>query len=143
MISAENEIFSIIATQLRGEYPGIYVSGEEVRTPAFSNSSIAVSIVESSNTVLQRMRTNVIENAVTVMFEVNVDSNRGSGKKAEVKDVIAFIDEQFEVLGFARIMCNPIANLQDATVYRMVARYEGVIMPEYEADKIIYRVYST
>lgn len=142
MISAENQVFSSIATELRAEYPGIYVSGEEVRTPAFENSSAAVSIVENSNTVLQKMRTLKIENAVSVMFEVNVYSNKIGYKKSEAKDIMAFIDERFERLGFTRIMCSPIANLQDATIYRITARYEGVIMPEYGVDETIYRVYT-
>ena len=142
MISVENFVFSPIAVDLRAQYPGIQVVSEELRSPAFENSSIAVSILEASNSIYQKMRTTTIENAVQTMFEVNVYSNDTVYKKIEAKEVMAFIDERFENLGFTRIMCTPMANLQDATIYRITARYEGVVMPEYGVDETIYRIYT-
>lgn len=143
MISVENFIFSRISKKLREEYPGAYVSGEEVRTPAFEDSSIAVSIVEASNSVYRRMTTTTIENAAQVMYEVNVYSNKVGYKKSEAKEVLAFIDEQFSQMGLVRTMSTPMANLQDATIYRIVARYSGVVMPEYGVEGTTYRIYTS
>lgn len=127
MIDIENDVFNSIAVPLREKYPGIYVTGEEIRAPAFEKSSIAVSIEEKDNGVYQKMRTVTIENAAQLMYEVQVHSNRVGYKKAEAKEVMGFIDEQFARLGFTRTMCSPVSNLQDATIFRLVARYEAVV----------------
>lgn len=124
MIDAENFIFNRLANVLRGAYPGIWVVGEYIDVPA---DFPAVSIVESDNSVLTRQSTLNIENAVSVMYEVNVYSNLARGRKQQAKAIMAALDEEFSKMNFVRISCNPISNLQDATIYRMVARYEAVI----------------
>ena len=124
MIDIENIVFSSIAGVLRAEYPDIFVSGEFTDLPA---KFPAVTIVESDNSIVQRMRTTNIENAANVMYEVNVYSNKIGYKKSEAKEILSTIDEEFSRLGFARTMCNPVANLQDATIYRIVARYEAAV----------------
>ena len=130
----ESFLFSQIAGALRASYEGIFVSGEYVDRPA---KFPAVTIVESDNSVLQKMRTAApnLENAVSLMYEVNVYTNSVGYKKSEAKDIIETIDNEFSKMGFTRTMCNPVSNLQDATIYRIVARYEGV------ADKD-FRIYT-
>lgn len=128
MISPENFVFNEVATELRATYPNIFVAGEFNDAPA---KFPAVTIVEADNSVLQKMSTLNIENAVSVMYEVNVFSNIISGKKQETKKILATIDEVFASLGFTRTMCNPVANLQDNKIYRMVARYTGVCDKNY------------
>lgn len=134
MIDIENQVFSTIATALRAQYSGIFVSGEFNDVPARFPS---VTIVESDNSVLQKMRTIApnLENAVSLMYEVNVYTNSVGYKKSEAKDIMETIDNEFSKMGFTRTMCNPVSNLQDATIYRIVARYEGV------ADKN-FRIYT-
>ncbi|WP_283619356.1 hypothetical protein [Flavonifractor plautii] len=134
MIDIENQVFSTIATALRAQYSGIFVSGEFTDVPA---RFPAVTIVESDNSVLQKMRTAApnLENAVSLMYEVNVYTNSVGYKKSEAKDIMETIDNEFSEMGFTRTMCNPVSNLQDATIYRIVARYEGV------ADKN-FRIYT-
>lgn len=132
MIDIESQVFSSVANVLRVEYPGIFVSGEFTDLPA---KFPAVTIVESDNSIVQRMRTTNIENAVSVMYEANVYTNTVGYKKSEAKDIMETVDEEFTKLGFARTMCNPVANLQDATIYRMVARYEATV----DKDLWVYR----
>ena len=126
MIDIENQVFSVVAGTLRNTYNGIFVSGEMTDTPA---RFPAVTIVESDNSVLQRMSTYApyIENAASLMYEVNVFTNTIGYKKSEAKDIMESIDQEFSKLGFTRTMCNPVSNLQDATIYRVVARYQGVV----------------
>lgn len=132
MIDVESIVFSQVAEALRLTFPGIFVSGEYVDTPA---KFPAVTIVESDNAVVQRMRTTKIENAVTLMYEVNVYTNTVGYKKSEAKDIMESIDNEFVKLGFARTMCNPISNLSDATIYRMVSRYTATV----DKDLWVYR----
>ncbi|MBO5967265.1 MAG: hypothetical protein J6S14_02065 [Clostridia bacterium] len=124
MIDLENDIFSAVADVLRTAHPGVYVTGDYVNKPP---SFPAVSIVENGNSVVQRYRTLNIENAVSVMYECNVYSDKASGKKSEAKAIAATLDDAFASIGFTRTMRNQVPNLNDATIYRIVCRYEAII----------------
>lgn len=133
MIDVESEIFNKVSTALKEKYPNTYVTGEYLRTPP---SFPCVSIEERDNSSLRSTQTSSsLENHVVLMYEVNVYSNKKSGKKAECRALISVVDEEFMRLGFNRRMLNPIPNLEDATIYRITARYQAV------ADKnhVIYR----
>ena len=49
----------------------------------------------------------------------------------EAKELLQTVDEEFSKLNFTRILMNPVANLNDATIYRIVARYQAVVDKEY------------
>ena len=124
MIDIENDVFTAVASALRTAFPGIFVAGEYVRQPP---SFPTVTVIENGNSVTQRYRTLNIENAASVMFEVNVYSNKPDGKKSEAKAIAAVIDDVFSGIGFTRTMKNQVANLNDASIYRIVCRYEAVV----------------
>lgn len=133
MIDIENDIFNAVATVVRDKYPDIYMVGEYVKTPP---KFPFVSLVEMDNQSYQRTEdSGSSENHASVMYEVNVYSNKTVGKKTECKTIAAVIDEQMLALGFARTMLQPIPNLDDATIYRMVGRYSAII----SKNKVIYR----
>lgn len=133
MIDIENEIFQRLATIVRNKYPKIFMTGEYVKAPP---SFPCVSIIELDNQVLRSTRdSSNIENHVQVLYEVNVYSNKTSGKKSECKTILAIIDSEMGELGFTRTMMNPIPNEENATIYRVVARYRAII----SKDKTIYR----
>lgn len=133
MIDIENQVFTRAATPVWENYPSAFVSGEYVKTPP---SFPAVSIVEMDNLPYESSQsTESVENHVSVTYEVNVYSNLTKGKKAECKAIIALIDEVMSALGFTRIVLNPVPDMNDATIYRMVARYRAVV----SRDEIIYR----
>lgn len=125
MIDIENELFTIIATALREAYTGIFVTGEYVRQPP---KFPAVSIVEMDNSVYQRgVDSADVEQFANVMYQVDVYSSLNKGRKAQAKAIIALIDEQFARFGFIRNFLNPVPNFDDATIYRMTARYRAVV----------------
>jgi len=124
VVDLENDIFDYAAKALRAAHTGIDVAAEYVEMPAkFPH----VSIVEADNRILERMRTNNIENAVAVMYEVNVYSNKASGKKSEAKAIANTLDDVLSGIGFTRTFREQVPNLMDATIYRIVCRYEAVI----------------
>ena len=133
MIDIENDIFNTVAKVVRAKYPDIYMVGEYVKTPP---KFPFVSLVEMDNQSYQQTEdSGSSENHASVMYEVNVYSNKTVGKKGECKEIAAVVDEQMLALGFARTMLQPIPNLDDATVYRMVGRYSAII----SKNKVIYR----
>ena len=133
MINVENDIFNIVAHAIRNVYPDIYISGEYVKSPP---KFPAVSIVEMDNSAYIRTQTNdSVENHAELMYEVNVYSNKTSGKKSECKAIATLIDNELAALDFSRTMLQPIPNMDDATIYRMIGRYTAVI----SKDKKLYR----
>lgn len=133
MIDIENAVFTTVATVVRDKYPNIHIVGEYVRTPPKFPS---VSLIEMDNTGYEKTEdSGCVENHASVMYEVNVYSNKKVGKKSECKAIAALIDEQMSALGFARKMLQPIPNMDDATIYRMVSRYSAII----SKDDVIYR----
>ena len=133
MIDIENEIFSIVSKAVRAKYPKIYMTGEYIKVPP---SFPCISLIEVDNQVYRNTRTtDSNENHVQVMYEVNVYSNKKSGKKSECKTILALIDNLMIDLGFTRSLLTPIPNEEDTTVYRMVARYRAIV----SKDKVIYR----
>ncbi len=134
MIDIENELFDKLRKSVLETYKGAYVTGSYEKTPP---SFPCISIIEVDNRAFARTSSSDnVENHVEVMYEVNVYSNKSSGRKSECKGIIALIDEQMQRLGFSRIMLSPIPNEDtEVTIYRMVARYRAVISKE----KVIYR----
>ena len=137
MIDAENEIFTLIATQLRDVFPGINVTGEYTREP---DKFPCVSIEEKNNAAWRNSRTqDSNEQHAAVMYEINVYSNRLTGKKQECKNILAVADEAIMTLGFTRTMISPIPNLGDATIYRLTARYQAIIGTDANGRFIVYK----
>ena len=133
MIDIESSVFNTVATKVREQFPDIYMVGEYVKSPS---TFPAVSLVEMDNAV----RTDTIdsgsnENHANVMYEVDVYSNKTTGKKSECKAIIALIDQEMLALGFVRVTLTPVPNMNDSTIYRMVGRYRATV----SADNKIYR----
>ena len=133
MINVENEIFSIIENAVRKVYPDSYIIGEYVKSPP---KFPCISLVEMDNSVYTRTQTDSsVENHAELMYELNVYSNKKSGKKSECKAIATLIDNELATLGFSRTMLQPIPNMDDATIYRITGRYTAVV----SKDKAIYR----
>ena len=133
MINVENEIFDIVSKAVRENCPSAFISSEYIRTPS---KFPFVSLIEMSNTAYDRTQTNgSLENHASLMYEVNIYSNKTSGKKSECKAIASLIDNELAALGFSRTMLQPIPNMDDATIYRMTGRYTAVV----SKDKKLYR----
>lgn len=123
MIDVESKVYTPIAVGLRNAFSGIFVSGEYVKAPS---SFPHASIVEMDNyTSTDRVDTSDTERFATIMYEVNVYSNKAVGKKTECKEIMAFIDDLMYKMNFKRLSLAPVPNMDDATIYRMTARYRA------------------
>ena len=133
MIDIENEVFNKVSEAVKAVYPSVFISGEYIRTPS---KFPFVSLMEMSNTAYDRTQTDgSLENHASLMYEVNIYSNKKSGKKSECKAIAALIDNELATLGFSRTMLQPIPNMDDATIYRITGRYTAVI----SKDTKLYR----
>ena len=133
MIDIENQVFDRVAKRVREQFPNIFIVGEYVKSPS---SFPAVSLMEMDNAVRESsMDSSSNENHANVMYEVNVYSNKTTGKKSECKEIIALIDMEMTAMGFVRSTLTPVPNEYDSTIYRMVGRYKAAVSSNHK----IYR----
>ena len=125
MIDIEGEVFNRVATRVRGQFPNIFIVGEYVKSPS---SFPAVSLMEMDNSIHEStVDSGSNENHANVMYEVNVYSNKTTGKKSECKAIVALIDQEMSAMGFVRSTLTQIPNEYDSTIYRMVGRYRATV----------------
>lgn len=133
MIDIENLVFDRVAKRVREQFPNIFIAGEYVMSPP---SFPAASLMEMDNSIRDdTVDSGSNENHANVMYEVNVYSNKTTGKKTECKSIIALIDKEMVDMGFVRQSLTPVPNEYDSTIYRMVGRYKAAVSSDYK----IYR----
>ena len=133
MIDIENAVFNRVVVRVQEAFPDIFMTGEYVNSPA---SFPAVSLVETDNsTRIETIDSGSNENHANVMYEVNVYSNKETGKKGECKAIIAVIDEEMLAMGFSRSTLTPVPNEYDSTIYRMVGRYRAVVSSDLKISR--------
>ena len=136
MIDIENYVFNNISKELRKKFQNIFVKSEYVKNVS---EFPCVFINEKTNAVLQETSDEIIENHVNLMYQVDIFSNLTSGKKAECKKILKIVDDGMVKMGFVRILCEPIENLEDATIYRITARYSAIVGRKINGINQVYR----
>lgn len=122
MIDIENQIYSPIRTALVNAYEGIFVTSEPTATSA---KFPAVSIVQEDNYMsINKLDNSGAERFATIMFQVDVYSNKASGRKSQCKEIMNTIDTMLFALNFTRISLTPIPMANDG-YYRLTARYRA------------------
>lgn len=142
MIDPENAVFTEISSTLRDIYGigKIFVSGEYVDVP---KSFPCVTITQSDNRIIQSRRDlRNIENAVVLLYDVNVYSNYTKGKKNEAKQIQKVIDDCFNRMGFQRVTMQQMANLADGTIFRLFSRYQGVDEMRIENEDEVHWIFG-
>lgn len=123
MIDIEKMVYTPIAEVLRERFKGIEVSGAYVNAPA---KFPYVSIVEQDNYMsVNRLDSSDSEKFATVMYEVNVYSNKSASKRAVCREIMGVIDEMLYKRNFIRLSMSPVPNMENGTIYRLVARYRA------------------
>ena len=120
MIDCENEVYTRVATELRTSFPGINITGEYLNTPS---SFPHVSIIQSDNAVIRDRLDSSSNETDSCTFEINIYSNKSPGKKTECKAIARTIDSILFSMNFIRLAMTPVPNMEDASIYRIVARY--------------------
>ena len=122
MIDIESQIYSPIRTALVNAYDGIFVTSEPTATSA---KFPAVSIVQQDNYMsINKLDNSGEERFATIMFQVDVYSNKASGKKSQCKEIMNVVDTMLFALNFTRLSLTPIPMANDG-YYRLSARYRA------------------
>ena len=122
MIDIEAKIYSPIRTALVNAYDGIFVTSEPTATTA---KFPAVSIVQQDNYMsINKLDNSGTEQFATVMFQVDVYSNKASGRKSQCKEIMGVVDTMLYGMNFTRLSLTPVPMANDG-YYRLTARYRA------------------
>ena len=125
MIDVNNEIFTNVATSVRGKHTGTSVTGEYTRKPS---KFPAVTLDETQNVIVDRLEdSSNTENFAGVAYRLQVFSNKRTGKKAEAREIFATADAEMRRMGFRRVTYTTTPEIYDSTIYCIMATYEAVI----------------
>lgn len=117
MIDIESKVVNRVIDAIgnRAEVSSIYVNSP--------SSFPYISIIESDN--YMSYLDNGDEKYATLMYEVNVYANDDL-KKSTARNLLKILDKEMYAMNFTRISMTPVPNMEDATIYRLTARYECV-----------------
>lgn len=133
MIDIQNEVFTVVATELRATHEGVAVTGEYIRKPS---NFPAVTLDEVENvTVATLVDSSDVEKYAGLTYRLQVFSNKTAGKKAEARAIFATADRVMLGLGFRRITYTTTPEIYESTIYSITATYEAVS----DANGIIYK----
>lgn len=132
-MDVETELFDDVAKAVLAEYPKAFVSSEHVEAPP---QFPALSVVESDN-VEDRAGVDSSGDEVraALTYTVNVYSNSQAQAKGECKGILAIVSGVMRRSNMARTMASVVDNARDPTIYRMTARYTGLV----GRDGVMYR----
>ena len=123
MIDKENEVYTRVNEIVMDKFPKANMDSEYVSFPAgFPHVSLYQS---DSYTPSNREDNSLKPKFAVITFDVNVYSNKKTGKKQECKKIMNEIDDVMHSMNFRRIVMTPVPNLNDSTIYRLTARYQG------------------
>ena len=125
MLDYMNEIYTLVATDVRAKHEGVSVSGEYTRRPS---EFPAVTLDEIENvTVAELVDSSDTEKFSGVTYRLQVFSNRASGKKSEARAIFATADSVMLGLGFRRITYTTTPEIYESTIYSITATYEAIV----------------
>lgn len=132
MNQIENEVFTKVKNKITTELGSdkVFVTGEYTPTPPFL-PCVFISEADNFNAGFDGCNHEIVTG---VMYEVEVYSNKQNGKKAEAKSIMAIVDGAMTPLGFRRTLLQQVPNMQDATIFRLTARYTAAVI-----NNTIYR----
>ena len=130
MIDYSNEVFSVVAKDLRSLYSGIQVIGEYVETPA---KFPAVTLDEVNN-VPVHLDSGATNKYARVLYRCQVFCN-GEGKRQKARTIYDTVDRILMGNGLYAKSYTTTPAIYNSEIYCITATYEGVI----GEDGVIYR----
>lgn len=124
MIDKENEVFTRVRERILEAFPDASVDSSYQPVPSgFPH----VSIYQSDAFVpSDKVDSSVLSKYLSMTFMVQVYSNKEKGRKQECKKLMSIIVDTMEWMNFRMIVLTPVPNLNDSSIYRLSAQFEGM-----------------
>lgn len=137
MTNVQPQLFTEIATEVRSQFPGTFVTGEWVDAPA---QFPCVSIVEADNYFDRSSFDNTLkENLAVLMYQVTVFSNKQTGKRFQCVEILSLIDDMFRMKNAIRIgRTESYVDPSTKKIYQMTARYRVRVKDDGEGNYTFY-----
>ncbi len=130
MIDKSNEIFSIVASDLRSSYEGIKVVGEYVSDPTVFPT---VTIDETQN-IPTHLDSAGLPKYAEVVYRVQVFCN-GVGKRAKAREIYGTVFERLSLMGLVGVTYTTTPVVYNSEVYCITGTFRGVL----DRNGVIYR----
>lgn len=130
MIDHSNEVFSVVAKDLRSLYSGIQIIGEYVETPA----QFPTVTLDEINNVPVHMDSGDTNKYARVTYRCQVFCN-GSGKRQKARSIYNTLDRILMGVGLIAKSYTTTPAIYNSEIYCITATYEGVM----GEDGVIYR----
>lgn len=133
MIDVEVDLFDEVAREVLEEYPNAFISSEYVEAPP---QFPALSIIETNNVTNEDTEdSSGQEKMSAITYTVDAYSNSATSAKQVCKRILSIVSRVMRQCNMTRTMCAVMDNARDPTVYRMTARYIGLV----DENLVMYR----
>lgn len=120
MTDIENEIVTGLATAISRD-----VETDYLRQPS-SFPFVRFNYIDSYNYTATATSARA-GNHDRQMYQLEVYSNKRSGKRTEAWSIANLADAYLRSIGLVKTSLSPIPNFEDSTIYRIVGRYTSVV----------------
>lgn len=125
MIDKENEVYTRVRERVMQDFPEVVMDSSYQPVPSgFPHVSL---FQQDSFVPQEQLDSATYPKFESLMFDVQVYSNKTSGRKQECKQIMAVIDTVMSEMNMRRTILTPVPNLNDASIYRLTARYEVMV----------------
>ena len=128
VVDYEAEIYDAVSSAAKEQFPELKTASWAAAIPA---SFPFAHIVQTEDYDYSPSLTSSHANeARHLTFEVNVYSDKASGRKAEAKSISLFIAQVFKALGFVQTLGGrplDLTDTRDRAIARYMSRYEGLV----------------
>lgn len=136
MTNVQPYLYTAIATEVRSQFPGTFVTGEWVDKPS---EFPCVSIVEADNYLDQNSIDNSLkENLAVLMYQVTVFSNKAEDKRFECVQILSLIDDMLRQKNAVRLARVESYTDSEKRIYQMTARYRVRVSDNGNGDFTFY-----
>lgn len=125
MNDRENEIYTFIRNAVKDVFPSASVSDVYLRVPP-SFPHVSIMQIDSSESKAH-IDSSMKEKFTQLSFQIDIYSDDETRKKTICKVISQIVDETMKGINFRRQSLRPVPNLADATIYRITARYTGIV----------------
>ena len=129
MIDVESRVFTDLKAYVIAKLPALALTDDSFDSSYTATQSVFphIYIEQYDSHSEAAYETNADkEKYRAIAFQIDVYSNITTGRKEQCKKIIRVIDDWFYSRNFRCTMQSPMPNLNDATIYRITARYEGM-----------------
>lgn len=126
MIDYSNEIFNIVAGDLRSTFKGIKVVGEYVAAPTMFP---LVTIDETQN-IPVHLDSGTRNKYAEVVYRVQVFSNSKKGKRAQAREIYSRIEDMMQSLGMFAETYTTTPAIYNSEIYCITVTYRAVVDQE-------------